>query len=258
MSAPARSADDGRWPSSSASPAIGTALPRVMISSRASTTGQAARMAVGWSRMPIETKKNVLNSSRSGTISPSTLAVRSESASASPATKAPSATLTPSASAANAVPIAMTATPMTNSSRERRPATTPSSRGRNARAGDDHERHEADGHGARPARGRGSTPPRGCRARRGRRPAPPSAGPARSTRRAPSARARWCAASPSPATLTRTTVDATATAPPMNSASSSSQPMSSPVAVPMAMVIATWTGVPARIAGADRAQLARG
>ena len=55
----------------------------------------------------METKKKVLNSSRSGTISPSTLAVRSESASASPATKAPSATLTPITLAANAVPMAI-------------------------------------------------------------------------------------------------------------------------------------------------------
>ena len=75
--------------------------------------------------MPIETKKKVLNSSRSGTISPSTLSVRSESASARPATKAPERDADPSALAAKAVPMATTATPMTNSSRDRRPAMSP-------------------------------------------------------------------------------------------------------------------------------------
>ena len=47
-------------------------------------------------------RRKVLNSSRSGTISPSTLSARSESARASPATNAPSAMLTPSALAAKA------------------------------------------------------------------------------------------------------------------------------------------------------------
>ena len=121
-SAPARRADDGRCPSSRARIEIGTALPSVTISSNASTTGQAARIAPGSSRIPIDTKKKVLNSSRRGTISPSTLSARSESARASPATKAPSATLTPRALAAKAVPMATTATPMTKSSRDRRPA----------------------------------------------------------------------------------------------------------------------------------------
>ena len=46
------------------------------------------------------------------------------------ATKAPRAMLTPSSSAPNAVPMAMTATPITNSSRDRRPAKNPTSRGR--------------------------------------------------------------------------------------------------------------------------------
>ena len=128
-SAPARSADDGRCPSNRASAAMGMALPSVTMRSSATTTGMAARIAAGWRRIPIETKKKVANSSRSGTISPSTLSVRSESASASPATKAPRATLTPSALAAKAVPIAMTATPITNSSRDRRPAIIASSRG---------------------------------------------------------------------------------------------------------------------------------
>ena len=105
------------------------ALPSVMIATSASATGHAPTMAAGSSRMPMETKKNDANSSRSGTISPRTLAVRSESARASPATKAPSATLTPSAWAAKAVPMAMTATLMTNSSRDRSWATMASSRG---------------------------------------------------------------------------------------------------------------------------------
>ena len=96
----------GASPPKSPSAAIGMAFPSVMMSSSASTTGHAARTASGWSSTPMETKKNVLNSSRSGTISPSTLALRSDSASAIPATKAPSAMLTPSWSAANAVPMA--------------------------------------------------------------------------------------------------------------------------------------------------------
>ena len=128
-SAPARSADEGCCPSTLASTAIGTALPSVMMSRRATTAGAAPKIATGSRRIPIETKKNVAKSSRSGTISPRTLSVRSESASARPATNAPSATLTPSALAAKAVPMAMTATPITNSSRERSPAMTASSRG---------------------------------------------------------------------------------------------------------------------------------
>ena len=59
----------------------------------------------------------------------------------------------------------------------------------------------------------------------------------------------------SPATLTSTTVEQTATAPPMNSASISGQPRARPVAVPIAIVRATWTGVPARIRVADAAEL---
>ena len=141
--APARTAADGRCPSKRARIAIGIALPNVMISSRASTIAHVSRIDSGRRSTPIETKKNVLNSSRSGTISPSTLAVRSESASASPATKAPRATLTPRALAANAVPIEITATAITNSSRDRSAAMKPRIRGRTREPPIDHESHES-------------------------------------------------------------------------------------------------------------------
>ncbi len=203
-------------------------------------------MAAGWRRMPIETKKKVLNSSRRGTISPSTLAVRSESASASPATKAPSAMLTPSSSAANAVPIAITATLITNSSRDRRPAMNPSTRGRKR---EPPTTTSATKPSATPAASARLTIDTSSRL-----PNADSATTSTTVSRSctidtPSA-VRPCdvvCSAPSPATLTRTTVEATATAPPMNSASSSSQPSISPVPVPMAMVIATCSGVPARM-----------
>ncbi len=203
-------------------------------------------MAVGWSRMPIDTKKNVLNSSRRGTISPSTLAVRSESASASPATKAPSAMLTPSSSAANAVPIAMTATLITNSSRERRPATIPSRRGRKREPATTTSATKPMATAPASTRPRIDSSSRLPRAERATTSTTVSRSCTIDTPRAVRPCVVVCSV-PSPATLKRTTVDATAIAPPMNSASSSSQPISSPVAVPMAMVMATCTGVPARI-----------
>ena len=210
---------------------IGTALPSVTISSSASTTGQAARIAPGSSRIPIETKKNVLNSSRRGTISPSTLSARSESARARPATKAPSATLTPSALAAKAVPMATTATPMTKSSRDRRPAISASSRGRSRD----------------PATINSATNPMAM-APRMTRPPMPSSSRLPSAERATTSTTvtrSWTIETPSavrpyevvcsvrsPATLTSTTVEQTATAPPMNSASISGQPSARPGAGP--------------------------
>ena len=62
---------------------------------------------------------------------------------------------------------------------------------------------------------------------------------------------------PSPATFASTTVEHTATAPPMKSASASSQPMSNPVPVPMAIVSATWSGVPPRMRGPTERSSAR-
>ena len=82
----------------------------------------------------------MLNSSRSGTISPSTLAVRSESARAIPATKAPARPTPRAQLAAKAVPIASTATPMTKSSREPRRATGTERARQEPRAGEDHDK----------------------------------------------------------------------------------------------------------------------
>ena len=228
-----------------------------MISSSASTTGHAATIAAGSSSTPIDTKKKVLNSSRSGTISPSTLAVRSESASARPATKAPSATLTPS-------PVG----------RERRadgdhrhaddeqlarsqPAIIPEQRAAAPRATDDDDGNEAEGHRAaqREAAGCDSSSRLPSADRTTTRTT--SQGPARSRRRGRCARSSVVWSASSPATLTRTTVEQTATAAPMKSASISSHPSARPVAVPMVIVVATCTGVPGQDARAQRRRSSR-
>ncbi len=226
-------------------PVMGIALPRVIRSSSVSTIGQPASTTPGCSSRPMNTKNTVANSSRNGTISPSTLAARSDSARARPATKAPSATDTPTSWASAAVPIATTATATMNSSRDPRWAIRPSSAGSNrepitstaatkprAMALDRMAPTNGSSAGAATAESSttSTTVSRSCTIDQDRAIRPCSV----------ASRAR------SPATLASTTLEQTLTEAPMNSASMNGIPSSTLVPMPSAMVIATCSGAPIR------------
>ena len=227
-------------------PAMGTALPSVMSSSSISTIGQPASTTPGCSSRPMKTKNTVANSSRSGTISPSTLAARSDSARARPATKAPSATDTPTALASGGgsdrdhrhghdeqLPrTAGAAMRPSSAGSSREPTTSTAATKPRAMALDRMAPTNGSSAGAATAESSttSTTVSRSCTIDHDRAIRPCSV----------ASRAR------SPATLASTTLEQTLTEAPMNSAAMNGIPSSTLVPMPSAMVIATWSGAPIR------------